>query len=124
MTKLSLEVAQRLIAEARKLAGDKPIVVVVVVDVGGDLVAFEKMDRTGRTMGRVAIGKAYTAVMAAKAKENPLFWQSVAAKDPGPFIFARGGAPLIHDGEVQGAVGVSGPSPQFSPAHGCVRAST
>lgn len=80
MAKLSLELAQRLIAEARKVAGDKPIVV-AVVDVGGDLVAFEKMDKTGRTMGRVAIGKAYTAaisgretaVMAAKAKKIRFF---------------------------------------------------
>ncbi len=117
MAKLSLELAQGLITEARKSAGGKPIVV-AVVDNGGDLVAFEKMDKTGKTMGRVAVGKAYTAaisgretaVMAEKAKANPLFWQSVAAKDPGPFIFARGGVPLIYEGEMQGAVGVSGPS--------------
>jgi uncharacterized protein GlcG (DUF336 family) len=115
--KLTLELARSLIQVARETAGGKPVVV-AVVDSGGDLIAFERMDKTGKTMARVALGKAYTAAvsgretaaMADKAKENPLFWHSVAAKDPGPFIFGRGGAPLIEEGEVVGAVGVSGPS--------------
>lgn len=102
MAKLTLELARSLIKVARETAGGKPVVV-AVVDSGGDLIAFERMDTTGKTMARVALGKAYTAaisgretaVMAERAKENPLFWHSVAAKDPGPFIFGRGGAPLI-----------------------------
>ena len=127
MATIPLAMAQQLIAEAQKTAGDKPIVV-AVVDSGGDLIALQKMDRTRKTMGRVAIAKAYTAAVsgrettevAQKARENPVFWQSVANKDPGPFIFARGGAPLIHGDEVVGAVGISGPSGDLDVA--CARA--
>ena len=43
-----------------------------------------------------------------RAKENPLAWQSVMTKDPGPFTLARGGVPLINNGEVISAVAVSG----------------
>lgn len=127
MATIPLDIAEKLIAEAQKTVGDKPIAV-AVVDSGGDLIAFQKMDKTRKTMGRVAIAKAYTAAIsgretteiAQKARENPVFWQSVAMKDPGPFVFARGGAPLIYNDEVVGAVGISGPSGDIDVA--CARA--
>ena len=97
------------------MAAGKPIAV-AVVDTSGNLVAFERSDGATPINVRAAIGKAYTAAVTAReteelmerAKENPLAWQSVMAKDPGPITLARGGVPLINNGEVIGAVGVSG----------------
>ena len=115
MSGLSLENAHVMISEACKLAAGKPIAV-AIVDASGNLVAFDRLDGATPINVRAAIGKAYTAAVTAReteelmerAKENPLAWQSVMTKDPGPFTLARGGVPLIDNGEVVGAVGVSG----------------
>ena len=115
MTGLSLDSARSMISEAHRMAAGKPIAV-AIVDTSGNLVAFERSDGATPINVRAAIGKAYTAAVTARetdelmerAKENPLAWQSVMTKDPGPFTLARGGVPLINNGEVIGAVGVSG----------------
>lgn len=115
MAGVNLEIARRLISEACRVAAGKPIAV-AIVDAAGVLIAFERSDGATPINVRAAIGKAYTAavtgreteVLMERAKENPLAWQSVMVKDPGPFILARGGVPLLKNGEVVGAVGVSG----------------
>ena len=115
MVALRLETACGMISEARRLAAGKPIAV-AIVDAAGNLVAFERSDGATAINVRAAIGKAYTAAVTGRetaelmerAKENPLAWQSVMTKDPGPFTLARGGIPLMDNSEVVGAVGVSG----------------
>lgn len=115
MTGLRLESARAMISAACRKAAGNPIAV-AIVDAAGNLVAFERSDGATPINVRAAIGKAYTAAVTAReteelmerAKENPLAWQSVMTKDPGPFTLARGGVPLINNGEVIGAVGVSG----------------
>ena len=115
MTGLRLESARAMISAACRKAAGNPIAV-AIVDAAGNLIAFERSDGATPINVRAAIGKAYTAAVTAReteelmerAKENPLAWQSVMTKDPGPFTLARGGVPLINDGEVIGAVGVSG----------------
>src|SRR5215475_12230883 len=114
MAALRLETARGMISEARRIAAGKPIAV-AIVDAAGNLIAFERSDGATPINVRAAIGKAYTAAVTAReteilmerAKENPLAWQSVMIKDPGPFTLARGGIPFIKNGEVVGAIGVS-----------------
>lgn len=114
MAGLNLEAARGMIAEACRVAAGKPIAV-AIVDASGNLIAFERSDGATPVNVRAAIGKAYTAAVTARetedimerAKENPLAWQSVMVKDPGPFTLARGGVPVIKNGEVVGAIGVS-----------------
>ena len=115
MAGIDLDVARAMIAEAYRVAAGKPVAV-AIVDASGNLIAFERSDGATAINVRAAIGKAYTSAVTARetevlmerAKENPLAWQSVMVKDPGPFILARGGIPLIKNGEVVGAIGVSG----------------
>jgi uncharacterized protein GlcG (DUF336 family) len=115
MTGLNLEAAREMISEACRVAAGKPIAV-AIVDASGNLIAFERSDGATPINVRAPIGKAYTAAVTARetevlmerAKENPLAWQSVMIKDPGPFTLARGGVPFIKNGEVVGAIGVSG----------------
>ncbi len=112
---ISLERAKAVIAatvaEAQKR---KWKVIVAVLDPGGHLVAFERMD--GAQLGSISIAqhKAHTAVIfrrESKAFENAIQlanFHYVATLDG--VIAARGGIPLIENGKVIGAIGVSGGS--------------
>jgi uncharacterized protein GlcG (DUF336 family) len=88
---------------------------IAVVDDGNNLVAFERMD--GAWLGSIDIaqGKAYTARafnMSTKdlaplcQSGQPLF--GIHASNDGRLIIFPGGIPLQKDGEVVGAIGVSG----------------
>ena len=88
---------------------------IAVVDDGNNLVAFARMD--GAWLGSVDIaqGKAYTArAFNMSTKElaplcqpgQPLF--GIHASNDGRLIVFAGGIPLQEEGEVVGAIGVSG----------------
>jgi uncharacterized protein GlcG (DUF336 family) len=88
---------------------------IAVVDDGNNLVAFERMD--GAWLGSIDIaqGKAYTARafnMSTKdlaplcQSGQPLF--GIHASNDGRLVIFPGGIPLQKDGEVVGAIGVSG----------------
>lgn len=111
---LSLEGARRAIhaavAEARaaKVGG-----VVAIVDDGGNLMALERVDGTFAAGASIAIGKARTAAL---FKKPTAFFEDVINKGRTAmtalpdFTPLQGGVPIILDGQIVGAIGVSGAS--------------
>jgi glc operon protein GlcG len=104
------KVAAPALAEARK---NNWTVAVAVVDTGGNLVYFEKMDGTQIGSIRVAIDKAHSAALF--KRPTRAFQDAVAAGGEGLRILriegavpAEGGIPLLMDGKIVGAIGVSG----------------
>lgn len=88
---------------------------VAVVDTGGVLVYYEKMDNTQTGSADVAIDKARTAVRF--KRPSKAFQDVVAGGGPGLRILGlpgvvpiEGGIPLIVEGQIVGAIGVSGDS--------------
>ena len=111
---INLETAKKVtapaIAEARK---NNWAMAVAILDIGGNLVYFEKMDGTQTGSVRVAIGKARSAVMFKRSTK--VFQDAVAAGGDGLRILRlegavpiEGGLPLVMDGKIVGAIGVSG----------------
>ncbi len=111
---LSLDGGQRVLgaalAEAHRLGA--PGGAIAVVDRGGDLIAFARLDRTFAAAARVAQGKAYTALQfqrPTKVFEDLIVEKGrtsmVALAD---FTPLQGGVPIVRDGEILGAIGVSG----------------
>mgnify|MGYP001449079454 FL=1 len=96
-------------AEAKKL--NAPGGVIAVVDNGGSLVALARIDGTFPAGANISIGKARTAAL---FKKPTKFFEdvikngrtSMVALDE--FTPLQGGVPIVFDGEVVGAVGVSG----------------
>lgn len=96
------------VAEAKKNhAGG----VVAVVDDGGNLMAVERLDGTFGAGANIAIGKARTAAL---FKKPTKFFEEVINKGRTAmatlpdFTPLQGGVPLTMDGQIVGAVGVSG----------------
>jgi uncharacterized protein GlcG (DUF336 family) len=119
MTSLSLAQANQILVGAlakSKASGFKPMGV-VVLDEAGHLKAFAREDGASMFRFEVARGKAWASVgmgassrvLAARAKDNPNFFVSLAATASGKFL-PQTGAVLIKNltGEVLGAVGASG----------------
>lgn len=89
----------------------------MVLDAGGRVKAFQKQDGCSLMRFEIAYGKAFGALalgrssrmLLQKAREKPLFIQSMEQLADGP-IFLEGGGQLIRDdtGEVVGAIGVTG----------------
>ena len=114
---LALAAAVRLVraAVAEASADDAPVTV-AVVDAAGTLLAFEKMDGTAAFSARFAIAKATTSAafgrpsgdMESLFDGRPGFTAGFVNK--GDWLISRGGAPVIVDGEVVGAIGISGNS--------------
>jgi uncharacterized protein GlcG (DUF336 family) len=113
---INLEAAKKAaasaIAEARK---NNWTMAVAIIDIGGNLVYFEKMDGTQTASIRVAIGKGRSAAI---WKRPTKVWQdAVAEGGAGLRILAlegavpiEGGLPLVMDGKIVGGIGVSGGS--------------
>lgn len=97
------------VAEAKKTAY---LYTFAVVDPAGDLVYFEKMDSAPTSSNEIGIGKARTA--ATFKRPSKAFFDQMESGHPyvgqlDPRIVASaGGIPLIVDGKVVGAIGVSG----------------
>lgn len=119
MTKLTLQQANRIIEGALAKAREmklKPLGV-VVLDESGHLKAAQREDAasmfridiaTGKAWGAVAMG-ASSRTLAARAKDNPNFFVTLAATAGGKFL-PQTGAVLIRNasGELLGAAGASG----------------
>jgi len=119
MNPLSLNQAQAIIAGALAAArnkGYKPMGV-VVVDAAVQAIAFAREDGASALRLEIAHGKAGAAVgmgvssraLAARAKDMPAFFGTIATNARHPFI-PQTGAVLITNaqGEMIGAVGASG----------------
>jgi glc operon protein GlcG len=98
------------VAEARK---NNWTMAVAITDGGGDLIYFEKMDGTQTGSVNVAIGKARSAAMF--KRPSKVFQDAVAGGGAGLRILGlegavpvEGGLPLVMDGKVVGAIGLSG----------------
>jgi glc operon protein GlcG len=89
-------------------------VAIAVVDAGGHLLAFERMDGAHLASIDIAIEKARTAVRfkrSTKLLEDAVAGGRLALLTLDIAAF-EGGLPLYHDGHVIGAIGVSGVTPQ------------
>ena len=119
MRGLSLEQANTIIAAtfaAAKKRKCRPMSA-IVLDAGGRVKAFQKQDGASMLRFEICHGKAYGALalgrpsklVLQKAREKPLFMQSLQRLADYP-LFLEGGGQLIRDkaGEVLGAVGVTG----------------
>jgi len=110
---LTLEGAKRVIAaaiaEAKKL--NAPGAAIAVVDDGGNLVAAERLDNTFAAGANISIGKARTAALfkrPTKAFEDIINKGRTAMTTLSDFTPLQGGVPIMVDGQVVGAIGVSG----------------
>jgi uncharacterized protein GlcG (DUF336 family) len=119
MRGLSLEAANTIIAAtfaAAKKRKCRPMSA-IVLDAGGRVKAFQKQDGASMLRFEICYGKAYGALalgrpsklVLQKAREKPLFMQSLERLADYP-LFLEGGGQLIRDksGELLGAVGVTG----------------
>jgi uncharacterized protein GlcG (DUF336 family) len=119
MAVLNLAKANEIIGHALGKARDMgiPPLSVVVLDASGHLLAMQREDGASMFRFDVATGKAWAAVamgassraLAARAKDNPNFFVTLAATAQGKFLPQPGGV-LIRDagGTILGAAGASG----------------
>ena len=111
----SLLRARQMTEVAEKMAAGFGIkITVAVVDGGGHLVAFSRMEGVQFSSVTMAPAKAYTAVAWKRPSKN-----LYDASQPGGvgyglqaldrrYVFAGGGMPILEDGVVVGGIGISG----------------
>ena len=111
---ISLENAKKAAAPAiAEAAKNNWNMAVAIVDPAGNLVYYEKMDNTQLGSANVAIDKARTAVLF--KRPSKAFQDALAAGGDSVRILRlqgvvpiEGGIPLVMDGKIVGAIGVSG----------------
>lgn len=115
---IKLADARRIIAAAEKKAEEiKQPMNIAVVDEGGNLIAFERMEDAWIGSIDIAQKKAWTSRafdittkdLGANSQSGDQFFGIHASNNGKVMIFA-GGIPLKKDGKVVGAIGVSGGS--------------
>jgi uncharacterized protein GlcG (DUF336 family) len=113
---LTLDAAKKIAAAAEAEAKKRgATVVIVVVDDGGHLLLLERLDDTQVASVEVGIGKARTAAIfrrPSKVFEDQVREGRVAALALPGATPLQGGVPIVHEGKVIGAIGVSGNTPQ------------
>src|SRR5215831_1541431 len=117
---LNLAGAETIVAEAKKKAEELRLKVnIAVVDDGGHLLSFARMDGARPASGYTAITKAVTAAtfrqetgpLPPKGEPDVLLnlsLQNAAAAGGGKLTTLKGGVPVVADGQVIGGVGVGG----------------
>ena len=111
---ITLDLAKKAAAAALDEArAHKWIMAVAVVDTAGSLVYFEKMDDT--QSGSVAIAQTKARSAALFKRPTKAFQDTLAAGGDGLRVLGlegavpvEGGIPLVIDGRIAGAIGVSG----------------
>jgi uncharacterized protein GlcG (DUF336 family) len=115
-TVLNLAAAKQIAAAAEAEAVRRGArVVIVVVDDGGHLLLLERLDDTQVASVEVGIGKARTAAIfrrPSKVFEDQVREGRVAALGLPGATPLQGGVPIVYSGQVIGAIGVSGETPQ------------
>jgi len=113
---LTLNATKKIAAAAEAEAAKRgATVVIAIVDDGGHLVLLERLDDTQVASVDVGIGKARTAAIfrrPSKFFEDQIREGRVAALALPGATPLQGGIPIVVDGKVLGAIGVSGNSPQ------------
>lgn len=118
MKTIRLADANRIIASAFEKGaqlGLKPLCV-AVLDPGGHVIAIQRQDEASNLRPQIAIAKASGALdlgvssrkIADMAAERPTFVASLASLAPRGIIPVAGGVIVMLDGEIVGAVGVTG----------------
>ena len=112
---LTLEGAKQVIAAAEAEAAKNHVGCnIAVVDDGGNLIAFHRVDPTFPAGARVSIGKARTAALFRQPTRN--FEEVITQKGRTSMIALddftplEGGVPIVVAGQIVGAIGVSGAS--------------
>ena len=116
MLKKALECIDKGIAKARELGFN---VAIAVVDEGGHLVACHRMDDAFWVTPEIARAKANasaafratTQQLEERFATRSLFASNVASLNDYQFVFGKGAVPIVEDGRIVGAVGVSGAVP-------------
>ena len=118
--RLTLSDARTILAGAEAKAGEIGVDMdIAVVDDGGHLIAFVRMDKARVTSIDVAINKAFTAACARKGTHEyaavagaggPAF--GIHVSNQGRFMIFGGGLPVFVDGMIAGGVGCSSGSPE------------
>jgi len=113
---LTLDAAKKIAAAAEAEAKKRgATVVIAVVDDGGHLLLLERLDDTQVASVEVGIGKARTAAIfrrPSKVFEDQVRDGRVAALALPGATALQGGIPIVFEGKVIGAIGVSGNTPQ------------
>lgn len=119
VSRLDARDAQLVLEAARgRAAAIEVPMCIAVVDEGGSLLAFERMDGGKIHSIQVAMDKAFTAASARRGTDEladlaqpgqPLFGFNAALG--GRICVVGGGVPILADGVVVGAVGVSSGTP-------------
>jgi len=113
---LTLKAAKAIAGAAEAEANKRgSTVVIAVVDDGGHLLLLERLDNTQVTSVEVAIGKARTAAIFRRPSKD--FEDQIKNGRAATLLLPgakplQGGLPILVDGKVVGAIGVSGNSPQ------------
>ena len=114
-TALTLDGAKKVAAVAEaKARTEGARVVIAVVDEGGSLLFLERLDDTQVASVNVGIDKARTAAIyrrPSKVFEDQVKNGRVSALALHGAVALQGGVPIIVDGKVIGAIGVSGETP-------------
>ncbi|MBN3722836.1 heme-binding protein [Burkholderia sp. 22PA0099] len=112
---IALEDATRVLAAARAEAeANKWAVSIAVVDDGGHLLGMVRLDGCAPIGAEISIGKARTSALGRRESKG---YEDMVNGGRTAFVTApilttlEGGVPLIVDGHVVGAVGVSGVKP-------------
>lgn len=111
---LTLDAAKKIVAEARKYAASVSAPhggpSIAVVDRGGNLLFVERPESTFAGSAMVAYEKAHTAVMFEQPTQN---MENKIKEGRTPlitvgYVMLEGGVPILANGEMVGAIGVSG----------------
>ena len=112
-TGLTIDTAKKMLGAGEKEAKKQGVpMAIAIVDAGGNLLAFHRMDNAILVGTQVAMDKAFTAVFGKQHSGNyaslyqsgilvPLFYHE-------RWITFPGGFPIIKNGAVLGGIGVSG----------------
>jgi glc operon protein GlcG len=109
---LTLDDCRKMLAaaEAEAMKNNWPVCIAIVDD-GGHLLSFQRLDGCAAASVAIAQGKARTAAIRRRPTKNDEDMvnngRTSALSMPG-ITFLEGGLPILVDGEVIGAVGVSG----------------
>ena len=124
---ISAELAQKMVDEAVAKAAELGVAEnVAILDDGGNLKAFRRMDGAPILCIEIAQNKAYTALFGVPTQDFFDFIQGDPALLAGLPTLARvaaygGGFPIQVDGEIVGAIGLSG-APTVQNDEDCARA--
>ncbi len=109
------EISQILAAARQEALANEWAVSIAIVDDGGHLLAFERLDGANPISSYISIEKARTAALGRRESKG---YEEIVNGGRTAFLSAplltslEGGVPVIIDGQVIGAVGVSGVKPE------------